>query len=492
MLLKITQYLNIIIYSVALLFSSSVMATAGTANDKTYSLNRFVNESIKLYSGLKVAKLNVDRLAYEMGKAASQLGWVLTADGGVARIASIYGLQSNVIDFGVGLEKILESGNTLSITGRYQYSKSDQVLFSLSPNPEDRSNLLVNYRIPLLEGKGNLKYSNAVRKADIEKKIERLNTHKVEEEFILKLIDVYYVIKTLDARLITAKKSLNRTRKLLRYTKNNINLGLLEKGEILQVDSQIYTLQLDQQKILDLKEQQVISINRFLKRPYGSEFITSKSSNDTFRIDTLLDNIISRVKNHSFDLKSNKLKQDLLDSALALSRDREKSKLDVVMSVGIQNRSGTSGIGQINDTDTTGMLRLEYRNALDKRTFSSERLQLQIDREKNKEEFLALNDDLEYEAHSIINKITKSQKIVSITKSRNRNEARKYSDILKRYKSGRSTTNIVIQFDNERIRAELDYDTERHELEKRIAVLKVKQGLFLNDRFNAIIEVYSK
>lgn len=492
MLRRITQYSRYLVLSVALIFSCFTNIFAEGNSHDIYTLNRFVNESIQVYSGLKIAKLNVDRLAYEMAKAASQLGWVITAEGGLARTASIYGLQSNVIDFGVGMEKVLESGNSLSVTGRYNYSKSDQVLFSLSPNPEDRTNLSLNFRIPLLEGKGNLKYVNAIRKARIEEQIERLNRHKIEEEFILKLIDVFYQVKTLNARLITAEKSLNRTKKLQRYIKNNIDLGLLEKGEVLQVDSQIYSLQLEKQKILDLKDQQIISINRFLKRPPGSKFITAGLNENQLEFSGKPAAVVSRVKNHSFDLKAGKLKLELLDSALALSRDREKSKLDVVMSVGIQNRSGVSGLGDVNDTDTTGQVRLEYRKALDKRAFSSERLQLQIDREKTREELKALNDDLEYETYSLINRILKSREIVNITKHRNRNEARKYNDILRRFKGGRSATNIVIQFDNERIRAELDYDTERHELEKRIAILTVKQGLFLTKNTQENFEEYSR
>ena len=473
--------LKYLIYTAMFFISFTVFAVDTAVDESKYSLERFVKESLRVYPALKIANLNLNRLELELGKAASQLGWVLTGQGGFSRKSSSFGIQSDVVDFGVGLEKLLESGDTLSLNGRYEHVESDAVLFSLSPNPADTTNLSIDYRMPLLEGVDNLKYSFSIDQAEINKKIAELKVQEVRESFILKLTDIFYSISILDARYKTAMKSLERTKKLRLYIKNNIDLGLLEKGEILQINSQIYTLKLELQKISDLKEQQTIAINRFLKRPFLSDFETVHSPNIN-NAEFSRFKIIENVKKHSVELKENNLQLELLDSALALSRDREKSKLDVVMSVGVQNRSGTSSTGEIDDTDTTGMVRLEYRAALDKRTFNSERLQIQIDREKNKEESVSLIDDVEYETNIIINRIIKSKNIVNLSQAKNINETNKYKDILKRYKSGRATTNTVIQFDNERIRAELDYDTERYELEKLIETLNIKQGLYFNDQ----------
>ena len=473
--------LKYLIYTAMFFTSFTVFAVDTAVHKSKYNLERFVKESLKVYPALKIAKLNLDRLELELGKAASQLGWVLTGQGGFSRNSSSFGIQSDVVDFGVGLEKLLESGDTLSLNGDYEHVDSDAALFSLLPNPSDTTNLSINYRMPILEGVNNLKYSFSIDQAEINKKISELKVQKIRDTFILKLTDIFYSISILDARYRTAMKSLERTKKLRLYIKNNIDLGLLEKGEILQINSQIYTLKLELQKISDLKEQQTIAINRFLKRPFLSNFETVDSSNID-NIEFSRSKIIENVKKYSVELKENNLQLELLDSALALSRDREKSKLDIVMSVGVQNRSGPSSTGEIDDTVTTGMVRLEYRAALDKRTFNSERLQIQIDREKNKEEGVSLIDDLEYETNILISRIIKSKNIVKLSQAKNKNETDKYKDIFKRYKGGRATTNTVIQFDNERIRAELDYDTERYELEKIIESLNIKQGLYFNEQ----------
>jgi len=443
-----------------------------------YTLDKFISESIDKYTGLSIAALNVKKLAYESDKAMSQLGWVLTSQGGYSKNASTLGIQSDTVDFGVGLEKQLESGHTVSLTGRYEHTDSEQVLFGLSPNPSDTTNIDLNYRIPLLEGSDNLQYQFDLNKADIERKIAELDKQKIKEELILQLIDIFYVVATIDSRLDTAKKSILRAKRLRKHIHNNIELGLLEKGEILQIDSQIYTLKLEYQKILDLKEKQVIAINRFLKRPYAEPFVVDVL--DSYHDRTLTDSakIFLNVKNHNYDVAKLRLQAELLDSALSLSRNREKDKLDLVMSMGVQNRSGNTSTGSIDDTDTTGMIRFEYRNALDKRAFSANRLQIQIDRETNSENLASVSDDLKYDTYNLINQIEKSKKLVSITSKRIETEQKKYNDILKRFKNGRSTTNIVIQFDNERIRAELDFDTERFELARRINTLRIKQGSY--------------
>jgi len=446
------------------------------AGVQQYSLKQFIEESISKFSDLKIAQFNINRLAYDLDKAASQLGWVLTAAGGYSRRASSFGIQSDAVDLDVGGRRLLESGHSISLNGKHEYNDSEQLLFGSTPNPSDTTNLTLGYRIPLLKGEGNKAYLFSIEKAKIEKQIALLSKNKVREDVTLKLIDIFYVVSILDARLKTSKKSLIRTKKLRHYIKNNINLGLLEKGEILQIDSQIFDLKLEQQRILDLKEQQTIAINRFLEKPYNTnfEFIHENVATDTVADDEL---VINNAINHNFDIKISKLQLGLLDTALSLSRDNEKSKLDLVMSVGAQRYAGTGTTGSVDDIDATGMLRIEYENALDKRTFSSERLQIQIDRQKNKEEQYKLNKDVEYELLGLVRNVNKLKKIVDLSKARNSNENNKYIDILKRYKNGRSETNIVIQFDNERIRSELDYDTERFELDKRLNILQLKQGL---------------
>lgn len=446
----------------------------------SYTLSQFVTESINEYTALNIATLNINKLAYEIDKVSSQLGWVATSQGGYYRSASNFGIQTDTVDFGVGLEKKLESGNTFSISGKYAHSDSDQVLFSLSPNPSDTTNLDINYRIPLLEGNGNQQYQFDTRKALIEKNIAEIEKKKIKQDLILKLIDIYYLVATIDSRLETANKSLVRTQKLRKYIKNNINLGLLEKGDVLQVDSQIYTLKLEKQKILDLREKQITAINRFLNKPYLSEF-KIVASDLTLNYQSEEDEkIISDVINHDYEVEKLKAQDKLLESALLLSRSNEKNKLDLVFSVGVQNRSGNSSTGSIDDTDTTGMMKFEYRNALDKRAFSSARLQIQVDREKNREQAASLKKDLEYDAYKFLKQVRKSKEIVHLTNKRTNNEELKYKDILKRFKNGRSTTNIVIQFDNERIRSELEYETERYELARRIDLLRLKRGLLFN------------
>ena len=479
------KYLYNLLLCCLLLMQSAVLNAAQSNNQEDiYSLKRFIDESLKLHSGLVLADLKVKRLAFDLDKAASQLGWVLTAQGGYQRNSSSFGIQADVVDFSVGMERLLKSGHTLSLSGRHEYNDSQQVLSTLSANPEDKTKFDINYRIPLKKGENNIGYSSAITKAEIEAKMAEFEKVKVRDNLIKNLIEIYYSLATLDARLVTAEKSLDRTKKLRRYIKSNINLGLLEKGEILQIDSQVFSLKLEKQKILDLKRQQILAVNRFLEKKPNNQFITSISNNESSIQIINTDTILKNVEQNSIDLALNKLKSDLLNSMLLSSKDREKSKLDLVMSLGVQNRSGNSSSGVIDDTDTVGMIRFEYRNALDKRTFSSERLQIQIDRESNKEERLSLMEDLKYESYQLIEKVKKSENIVNISKLKDLNEVKKYKDILNRFKQGRSTTNTLIQFDNERIRAELDYDTERYELFKRADLLNLKQGLFYSSLLN--------
>lgn len=481
------QLIKHIVLSICVSVCSFVSLTSyAEQNNKTfsksslYTLNEFIIESVNTYSELKIASLNINKLAYEVDIVSASLGWVATSQGGYSRDASSLGIQSDNVNFGVGLEKPLESGDTFSITANYRHSDSETIVFPLTPNPSDTTNLDINYRIPLLEGSSNQQYLFETKKALIEKSISELEKQQVKENLILKLIDVYYLVATIDSRIETAKKSLLRTNKLRKHIRSNIDLGLLEKGDVLQIDSQLLSLKLELNKIQDIREKQIIAINRFLNKPYLAEFnIPLSDLHKNYELSEI-DDVISNVKKHDYEIEKFKAQIKLLDSSLTLSRDREKSKLDLILSMGVQNRSGNSGSNSIDDTDTTGMVKFEYRNALDKRVFSSKRLQLQIDKQAMNEKVDSLSKDIEYDAFKQYSQVSKSQKIVVLAAKKLRNETLKHKDILKRFKNGRSTTNIVIQFDNERIRSELEYQTERYELAKRIDVLLLKQGLFHN------------
>ena len=471
---------NIFLLTCLSMYTVIAYSNENIADIDKYTLNKFITESLNEYSGLTIATLNVNKLAYEIEKVSSRLGWIVTSQGGYSRDSSSFGIETDTVDFGVGLEKPLESGNTFSISAKYRHSDSEQVLSTLSPNPSDTTNLDLSYRVPLLDGSGNPQYKFDADKANIESKISILEKEQIKESLILQLIDIYYLIATIDSRLETAKKSLRRTRALRKYINNNINLGLLEKGDILQIDSQIFALELEEKRILDIREKQVVAINRFLNKHFSSDFVIAESDlYGDYKLNNV-ETIISNIKSHDYEVKKLKFRSKLLDSSLALSRSREKNKLDLVLSIGVQNRSGNNAGNSIDDTDTTGMMRFEYRNALDKKLFSSQRLQLQLDREVVIEQMSSINKDLEYDAFNQFNQVEKSQEIVSLAVKKLKNETLKHKDILKRFKNGRSTTNIVIQFDNERIRSELEYETERYELAKRIDLLLLKQGLLLN------------
>jgi outer membrane protein TolC len=376
----------------------------------------------------------------------------------------------------LGVNKLLKSGDTIELQGNYIRDESEFIIINSQPNPLSTTGIDLNYRMPLLQNQLNKRYLLDYDSAN-SKFTESINTQLIiRDQIILQAIDLYYGSASLNETLKTAQHSIVRARKLKEHIRKNITIGLLEKGEILQPNAQIRNLQGKYQELKLVWEQNEIAINRLIGKSWNTAFtpVVDKSSIKKFDSDV----ISSNVNKYNPELKSLKLNLKLADSVIALQQDNTESKLDVVFSIGALATQGPSQVGSIDDRDVVGGVRLEYQQALDKRGLNSKLYQSRIDKENIKIQISKLEKDLEYETYSLISNINRITKVNVRYKQRHDLEVEKYKDIINRYQAGRTTTNIVIQFDNERTQAELDYKTQKILLEKTISILKLKQGGF--------------
>lgn len=450
--------------------------------DGTDTFESFVQKVLMNHESLNLAKLDILRTKSEIQVIESSLGWNLFADAGINRNRSFFGAETTQSSLSLGVNKIFQSGDSIQVKSHYVRDDSEYAIIKSQANPLSTTGVDLDYRIPLMQNKVNREFLLNKNSAN-SKYTESINIQSViRDEITSQAIELFYSSAILTARLKTAKQSIERAQKLKNHIRNNIKLGILEKGEILQSNAQIYNLQGQYQELKLVWEQSEIAINRLIGKLWNSPFIPIVITTPLMNYDYSQAN--DNVKIYNPVLKSLNLNLKLADSIIAFHRDNTRSKLDLVISIGTQNTQGPSGIGDINYTDVIGGIKLEYQKALDGRGLNTRLYQAQIDKDRIKTQIVKLEKDLKFDTHLLISNINRISKVNSRYEERHEVEVEKYKDIVKRYRAGRATTNIVIQFENERTQAELVYKTQNILREKTISLLKLKQGKLLTKKLH--------
>ncbi len=471
---------KILLLLVVLFFLERTVSNVYAAAETIETFESFIQNVLKNHESLKIAKRNIIKTRGDIDAIESKLGWNLFASSAVNRSRSFFGAISTQSNLALGINKIFQSGDSIELASNYSIDDSEFVIINSQANPISTTRLDVNYRIPLFQNKNYNQYLLDETSVALKYKESRNSQLITRDEIIVQAIELYFGAAVLVARLKTAKQSIARAKKLKAHIQKNIDLGILEKGEILQSNAQLYNLQGQYQELKLVWEQSEIAINRLLGNPWDAGFTPrvriSKYKEYNF------DSISRNVRQYNPELKILNLNLKLIDSIIALNTDNTRSKLDLVFTIGSLKTQGPSGIGTINDTDVIGGVKLEYNQALDERGVNNKLYQSQLDKLNIETGISKLETDLNYDSYSLVSNIKRASKINNNYQKRHKQEIEKYKDIVRRYRAGRADTNIVIQFENERTQAELVYNTQIILREKTISLLKLKQGILVKNK----------
>lgn len=472
--------ITIYVIFVVLSMQSILISNGQTSESSSETFESFIQNVLKSHESLVLAKLNIIKTKSEIQIIESKLGWNLFANAGINRYSSFAGSLSTLSSASLGVNKLFESGDSIELTSKYNRDDSEFAVSIFQPNPLSTTGVDLNYRMPLIRNKNYNEYQLNINSAN-SRYTESINSQlTIRDQVTTQAIDLFYDAAILVARIETAKKSINRSVKLKNHIKKNIQLGLLEKGEISQAEAQIYNLQAQHEELVLIWEKSKIAINRLIGQPWNNAFATKVTETPIIKYNLVETNEI--VKNYNPELKSLYLDLELADSKIALDLDNTKSKLDLVFSIGALNTQGPSVVSTVDESDVVGGVKLEFQKALDNRGFNSKLYQSRVERDSIQTQITKLELDLKYDTYTLISDIKHITRINDNYKKRNEAEKLKFKDIVNRYRAGRAETNLVIQFENELTQAELIYKTQKLLREKAISLLKLKQGKLLNNK----------
>lgn len=432
---------------------------------------------IDTYPTLDIARLQVEQARQELDKVESTLGWALAAQGGLDRDLSLYGSPSDVADALARLDRTLRSGDRVGVSGSYRYQDSTVAVSPLLPNPSENVRLDMFYRMLFGQGRGNPRYTQGIIAAEAEVLLQQASELAVRKQLAQQTQDLFFAAASVRARLATAESAVDRARRLKQYVTERLDIGLSEEKDILQSDAQLQARLSDLRTLQVAWEQQRTTLNRLMGRPWDAEFrpVYPTSSNISSENETRKA-LIQEAEDNSPDLKINEARMKQNEADLAVRRDDHKDKVDLVLSVGGQSSRGDNIAGNVDEQDLAGGLRLEYQRALDKRGFDANIYQAQLNLSIAREDARKVRDDLSYSVIGLLSELDANRISLTAHERRLVSEKKKVDNAVERFRSGRETTDRLIQFENEMQVSRLALAEDRIALQRRRTNLAILLG----------------
>jgi outer membrane protein TolC len=461
--------------SFMLLILATITARAEEMAGLTFS--QALQKVIDTYPTLDIARLQVQQARQEMYKIESTLGWQLAAQGGVNHDVSMFGIPSDVADAFASLNRTLPSGDSLGVSGSYRYEDSSATISPLLPNPSERINLDLNYRMPFGQGRDNPQYVQGRVTAEATVLLQKANELNLREQLAKQTQELFYSAASVRAQFATAQSAVDRARRLKRYVAERLELGLAEEKDILQSDAQLQARLSDLRALQVIWEQQRTTLNRLMGRPWDAEFIPLLDSESVLISRSEPEpTLVKEAEANSPGLLSNQAVMIQNEANLQLRRDSRKDVFDVVVSVGGRTASGDNATGFVDENDLAGGVRLEYQQALDKRGLDAGIYQAQLNLQIARQDERKIRDDVRYSVTGLLSEIEANQLSLKSYQRRVISEEKKVDEALERYRIGREATDRLIQFENEMQVARLAREQDRIALERRLTNLSILLG----------------
>ena len=430
---------------------------------------------VEHYPSLKTAAIQVERASQNSKKLDSQLGWQLQADGGITRNVSILGTEVDVLDASASFARKLESGGSVGIETSVSREDSAAVFSPALPNPSTSTSIDLSYRHPLRQGAGNPEYEEGLKTAQAQTLQSQSESFALYDQVATQLIELYAGAASIHARLDNISSAIERSKRRQRYIKDRAGLGLSEDKDLLQVDAQIKSQQAEYRGLQMQWQQQQVALNRLMGLAWDTEFVPdyllmSQSTAMDFK------SVYDQAQLHNPDLKRINARLELADSAIRSRRDAREDNLDLVMFVGNRTQQGDSALGETDESVVVGGVRLEYLHGFDKSAQDAELYQAQLDRSAALQDKRQVIEDLQYDISSLLAQISAGETALAAYENSVKSERAKLNEAEQRYRSGRTDTDQLIQFETQLSSAELAFVLQRVELMRRRYSLSLLSG----------------
>lgn len=462
----------------ALLAAALAAAAAAPAAAETLTFGETLRRIVTLDASLAIAQYRVERAREEIARVETQLTWNASGQGGVGRDLSLFGTPTDRADASLGADRRLSFGPQIGASAGYTREDATTSFSPLVPNPSESTRADVFWRQPLARGFGNPQYNQGRNIAEAEVEATSADRIAAFDNLARRAADVYFAAAYTLARLRNAEGAIVRAERLLEYVRGNQRLGIAERQDRLQAEAQLAGRHAERDALRLAWVQSRTVINRLLVRAWDAELelvlpvTAAVPSPEALR---------PAVEEHSPELARLNARVQQAEAVIARNRDSARSQLDAVLSAGNRTFAGDTAAGSLSTSEPVGSLRLEYRGFLGNSAADVELNQAFIDRSIALRQLADVRLDLHYTVYGLSAELEAAKSAEAGARARVAAEEAKMAEATRLYRSGRTSTTALIQFENDGRLAELLADQQTIELARRLTEADIVRGAYWDE-----------
>lgn len=446
------------------------LASLPAAADKM-DYNQVLQRIIDNHPSLEISRLQVARAHQGTIAVRAQLAWQLAAQAGTSHdLSPTLGVPADTMTGVVSLQKPLSFGGSLGISGTYTSTNATGFPDSALTRFD------AQYRMPLGRGAGNPGYQLARTSAEQGALMARAGELGTRMQMASQTLELFHAAAVTHARLGTAREAVNRARRFRAFIAANARLGLSEKKDRLQAEAQLAARIADLDALQAAWVAQRTNLNHLMGRAPQAALtpvLLTQSSPPLAASRGALDAAIAEAVGASPDVIRLKARIEIADAQLRQAKDSSRATIDVVLGAGVGQMSLTPGGSQ---SDTAASARIEFRTGLNRRAINAQLVQARIDHDIAMRDLTATQDALRYTITRLVEEYNASARALSNLELRHKLESQKYAEAKLRYRRGRSSTQELIQFENELTMSEFALIQQRAAVIQRQLQLTLLRG----------------
>ena len=470
-----------IIYSVmiSVVFASVACADeSAVASASKLGITQVLQQVIDTYPSLEKAAISVQQAKVKVDQVRGQLDWRLQAAAGVSRDPGLFLGTTDNIKTSASFSRRLENGDSVSLTGSLVKSDSEMSFAPNLPNPSYNTQIRLNYRKPLLQGKGSPGLTGDINNAEVGIEIAQASRKSAYENVLRQVIELFYSINTTVRQVENIHQSLQRTKRLKKFIESRLNLGIAEDKDMLQILAQIDGQNAQLQVLDTAMRQQFINLNRLLTKHWDSPLnleLKHASADDKGYQENL-----DLVKTRSPSLAIVDYQLKVVENNINKIRDAAKDAADLVFFAGGQSLSGDATTGSVSENNGIGGVSIEYRIDQGNKSKAALLADAQFQQDMTLLEKKQILQNIEYDVAELVSGIQSVKAAEAAYQKSVNSELKKLEDAEKRYRRGRIDIDRVIGFENQLSASELSLEIQRIEIERRRELLSVLNGEIWN------------
>ncbi len=396
------------------------------------------------------------------GQLDSQLSLSLNTSQDQSPNTSIFAPLSTQSSSAVArLQKPLQEGGDITVSTQFSrlFQQLDPAFPSANINPAYRGQIDISYRLPLLQDYQRPSYSLNINIAKAGVQRQCLLQQSNARQLSLRIINEYYNLLLDDAQIKTSQQAIQRSKKLIRYHRSREHIGLSDGADLVQAEVQLANTQETLEKLQAQRRLDESILNQSMLQAEQAPLEVQTPKLPKLDLQQPLTYWLKLAEQQRPEFQQLKARLQQAQAQLALAQNQGQDRLDLTAQLGtrsLSNQALASIQASLGPKHYYAAIGLEYSQNIEKHAQKAAILKAELTQERLNIEYQQLSQQLRLAISKTWNQLHTGISVLQQMKQHEQAVQEKVRTEIQRYREGRSSSAVVILFENERIQTQMN------------------------------------